>query len=159
MVKFIGVYRGINSAKQIFLLMSRRHAEQFNSIATKWANSTDVLESFNTTVFTEDESYNSQISSEESSNEYEDDIGDTHKQIFEPIYENRPSLCSKIDQKREEVHSKLAVTRCHVNSAQQVHSSLHSKTFTQLFREETAVQQIISNIYTILICISFQILN
>ena len=128
--KFIGVYRGINTAKQIFLLMSRRHAEQFNNIATTWANSTEVLESFNTAMYTDDESYNSQISTEGSSNEYEDELDDTQKQMFETIYENRPSLCAKIgshnskldalEQKREAAHSKLAVTRCHPNSAQQV---------------------------------------
>ncbi len=36
-VKFIGVYRGINSAKQIFLLMSHRNVTEFNAMAQTFA--------------------------------------------------------------------------------------------------------------------------
>ena len=44
-IKFVGVFRGINSLGQIFLLMSKQHIGQFNDIAIKWSNTTQVLPS------------------------------------------------------------------------------------------------------------------
>ena len=124
-VKFIGVYRGINSSKQIFLLMSRRHIEQFNRIAQKWSNSTEVLESFNSLLSISSEiSANSKIDDEFESDD--DEIAEqmeqaTDQKMFKTILENAQSLNpEETTRVNEEIYTKLSVTMCNPNLAQQV---------------------------------------